>query len=264
MADAPPETPLPSAHPELAALAIEPYAPKSLRAIWLQIYDRLEDAIERGVVPPGTRLPGEVHLAELFGVNRITMRRALALHQSEGRLQARKGVGIFVRQTPRLFEVRSDMTFADSLAADGGAISTRTLALDRGPASAEAARLFGLAEGAEVIRMHRLRLLDGAPIYVSRKEFPPARFPNFEGDYASSGSVVAVYRAAGIARYRRAETRVRGGLASREEAEILGLTPKTPVQHVTAINRSRDGAAIELNRGCWPMAGVELVFLDDA
>ncbi|NDW02501.1 phosphonate metabolism transcriptional regulator PhnF [Yangia sp. PrR002] len=247
----------------MSALALEPYAPKAQRAIWLQIYHRLAEAIERGCVAPGSKLPGEVQLAELFAVNRITMRRALALHQSEGRLQARKGVGIFVRQKPRHFEVRSDMTFADSLAADGGVISTRTLLLDRAPASAEAARLFGLAPGAEVIRMHRLRLLDGAPIYLSRKEFPPARFPRFEADYAQSGSVVAVYRAAGIPHYRRAETRVRGGLASREEAEILGLTPKTPVQHVTAINRAPDGAAIELNRGCWPMASVELVFSED-
>ncbi|MBN9675606.1 phosphonate metabolism transcriptional regulator PhnF [Salipiger bermudensis] len=263
VSDISPENPIPGAHPEFAALATRPYAPKSLRAIWLQIYDRLADAIERGLVAPGAKLPGEVHLADLFGVSRITVRRALALHQSEGKLQARKGVGIFVRQKPRYFEIRNDMTFADSLVADGGEISTRTLLLERGPASAEAARLFGLSPGDPVLKLHRLRMLDSAPIYVSRKEFPLARFPRFEADYAESASVVAVYRATGIAHYRRAETRVRGGLASREEAEILGLTPKTPVQHVTSINRDPDGAAIELNRGCWPMSSVELVFTSD-
>ncbi|MFC5584203.1 GntR family transcriptional regulator [Nitratireductor kimnyeongensis] len=247
-------------NPALAALAAKAYAPRSVRPIWLQIYDRLADAIRQDVVPPGSRLPGEVYLADLFGVNRITMRRALALHQNEGLLQARKGVGIFVRPRPRRFLIRNDMQFAESLLVDGGSISSKNLWLGRGKASPEAAQLFGIAPDEQVILLHRLRQLDGAPIYVSRKEFPILRFPDFENRYHESGSVRAVFRSAGIESYRRSETRVMGGFASKEEAEILEISPQTPVQYVTSINRDVSGQVIEFNRGCWPMASVELVF----
>lgn len=244
----------------LEDLALEPYEERAARAIWLQIYDRLERAIEDGLFAPGSRLPGEVQLAAMFRVNRITMRRALALHQSEGKLQARKGVGIFVRHMPHTFVIRDDMSFAESLVGSSENITSRTLHLGRAAPSGEAGRLFGLRAGDEVIVLHRVRLVDGSPIYFTRKEFPAQRFPDFDALYEETRSVSAVYRAAGIPWFRRAETRVRGGLAQGNEAEILGISTKTPVQYVTAINRDPEGGAIELSRGCWPMASVEFVF----
>lgn len=244
----------------LSDLAGRPYDERSARAIWLQIYDRLAFAIEAGRVAPGSRLPGEVQLARMFRVNRITMRRALALHQSEGRLQARKGVGIFVRHRPHRFVIRDDMSFADSLEGNAGEITSRTLHLGRARPGPEAAELFGLRETDEVIVLQRVRLVNGAPVYFTRKEFPGHRFPDFERLYNETGSVSAVYRATGIPWFRRAQTRVRGGLAQGTEAEILGISTKTPVQHVTAINKDPDGHAIEVSQGCWPFASVEFVF----
>ncbi len=244
----------------LIALARRAYLPKSQRPVWLQIYDRISQAIENGIVSPGARLPGEMQLSEMFRVSRVTVRRALALHQSEGTLQARKGVGIFVRQQPRSFVIRDDMRFADSLVGHGERATSRTLLLDRASPSEEAQKLFGLTPDDEVIVLHRMRLLDDMPIYFTRKELPARRFPDFERIYAKDQSVSAVYKAAGIPWFRRAETRVMGGLAQTAEAEILGITVKTPVQYVVAINRTPDGEAIEYNRGCWPMNSVEFVF----
>ena len=244
----------------LAALACTAYDARSTRPIWLQIYDRLAQAIEGAVVTPGSRLPGEVQLADMFQVNRVTMRRALALLQSEGKLQARKGVGIFVRQVPRAFVIRNDMRFADSLIDCDAEVTSRTLRLERAHPSPEAARLFDLEPTDRVIVLHRMRLLEGAPIYFTRKELPAHRFPEFEKIYQIGQSVSAVYKAAGIPWFRRAETRVSGGFAQPDEAEILCLNENTPVQYVTAINRAPDGTAIEFNRGCWPMTGVEFVF----
>jgi DNA-binding GntR family transcriptional regulator len=244
----------------LEALAWQPYDARAVRAIWLQIYDRLNRAIEGGLVAPGSRLPGEIELAKMFRVNRITMRRALALHQSEGKLQARKGVGIFVRHRPHIFVIRDDMSFAESLVGSAEDITSRTLRLGRDAPSPEAAELFELKDGDEVIVLHRVRLVGGSAIYFTRKELPARRFPDFEEVYGQTKSVSAVYRAAGIPWFRRAETRVRGGLAQADEADILAINTKTPVQHVTAINRDPDDAAIELSRGCWPLASVEFVF----
>ena len=46
-------------------------------AVWRQIEQQIADDIARGVFAEGSRLPTEPALAERFGVNRHTLRRAM-------------------------------------------------------------------------------------------------------------------------------------------------------------------------------------------
>lgn len=247
----------------LAAAAAPAFAPRGERPIWLQIHDRIETALGEGRLPPGARLPGENALAALFGVTRVTLRRALARLQQEGALQARKGVGIFVRPRAPRYVVDSNLRFAEALRADGRSLSTRTLALDGAVTEAAAAGALGLPASAPLWRLLRLRLLDGVPFYLAEKFLPAARFPGFAAAYAPRQSVRDVYAAHGIARFRRIETRIAGGFATRAEAEALGLTHRTPLLHQVSVNADGDGRPIEFSRGRWPLAGVEIVFRHD-
>ncbi len=244
---------------QLTTLAAPPYGDKSQRPIWLQIYDRLAEACSGQLIEPGSRLPGEYKMATIFGVNRMTMRNALIRLQREGFLQARKGVGIFVRPPTQRYVVEDNMRFGGALEA-GGVVTTETLSLRRRKASPQAREAYGLSARGQTIELRRLRSLDGAAIYYAVKEFLPEMFPRFEEVYAASGSVAQVYRDHGVKDYKRLETRVLGAFASREEAEVLQLTPKTPVLHVNAKNADPSGRLIEFNRGCWPLTSVELVF----
>ncbi len=52
--------------------------------IWRQVADDITADIGSGELPPGSRLPSEAELAELYGVARGTVRRALtSLVESE-------------------------------------------------------------------------------------------------------------------------------------------------------------------------------------
>lgn len=62
-----------------------------------QIFLVLRDGIVQGTYPPGTALPKEEALVKLFGVARVTVRRALADLEAEGLVQRRHGLGTFVR-----------------------------------------------------------------------------------------------------------------------------------------------------------------------
>lgn len=103
-----------------------PWLAKATRAIWLQIHDRLAAGCLDGTLVSGVRLPGEIELASIFGVSRVTIRRALAKLQQEGQLQSRRGVGIFVRGQAARYAVESSRRFADNLCAQGREILTRT------------------------------------------------------------------------------------------------------------------------------------------
>ena len=52
--------------------------------LWRRIADDLERAIATGELAAGERLPGEVEIAARFGVNRHTVRRALAALAGRG------------------------------------------------------------------------------------------------------------------------------------------------------------------------------------
>ncbi len=247
----------------LLTLAAPDFDARSLRPIWKQIADRLHAACADGRLNGDSRLPGENRMAEMFGVTRVTMRRALARLQQEGILHARKGVGIFVRPMPLRYRLDHGNRFADGLNRPGARIGTTTLDLTRGAATPDEAEALHLVPGDPVIRLTRVRLVDDAPVYLSRKTFPAALLTGFEAAYAARTSVRDVFQAHGIATYSRVQTRVSGGFATDAEAEALRLSPRMPVLRTVALNAALnaapDGRIIEYNRGTWPLTAVELV-----
>lgn len=56
-------------------------------------------AIQAGDFPIESRMPGESALAEQYGVARVTVRRALALLETEGMVENRIGVGRIVSRS---------------------------------------------------------------------------------------------------------------------------------------------------------------------
>jgi phosphonate metabolism transcriptional regulator PhnF len=244
----------------LETLAHGPYSDRTGQAIWLQIYDRLLNACETGILPPGTRLPGENQLADIFDVSRVTMRRALAKLQQEGHLHARKGSGIYVRQRSTRWRVESNSREAALRIADEHQLETRTLALEIERADRDVAQGLGLSLGSEVIRLTRLRLIQGAPIYLTTKFFPAERFPNFSASYAQRQSVRDVYSAHDVREWRRVEMRISGAFAEPPEAEALELTLRTPLLVMSSVNCDENGLRIELNHGSWSLSSVELIF----
>jgi GntR family transcriptional regulator, transcriptional repressor for pyruvate dehydrogenase complex len=65
------------------------------------IYARLLALIAEQQLSAGDRLPGELGLAQQFGVSRPVLRQALARLRAEGRVTARQGAGHFVAQAPQ-------------------------------------------------------------------------------------------------------------------------------------------------------------------
>lgn len=54
---------------------------------------RLTDAIALGLLPDAEQLPGEMDLAQQFGVSTVTIREALAVLRQEGLIETRRGRG---------------------------------------------------------------------------------------------------------------------------------------------------------------------------
>lgn len=66
------------------------------------VRDELVALIRGGRFPVGSRLPGEIHLAEAFGVSRPVVREALGGLRAAGMIESRSGAGTFVIGTGRV------------------------------------------------------------------------------------------------------------------------------------------------------------------
>src|SRR5215469_4025220 len=87
--------------------------------LWRRIADDLEQAIALGTHAAGERLPGEVEIAARFGVNRHTVRRALAGLTERGLVRAERGSGTYVAPTRLSYPIRSRTRFSEIVGAAG-------------------------------------------------------------------------------------------------------------------------------------------------
>lgn len=132
--------------------------------LYAQIKDTLRAGILDGRYAPHSRMPSESELQAMFDVSRITIRQALGDLQKEGLIFKVHGKGSFVSQ-PRAFQnVTSLQGFAEAMSEGGHDILNRVLRFDIAPAPDEVAARLGLAPGSPVAEIHRVRLLNRAPV----------------------------------------------------------------------------------------------------
>jgi GntR family transcriptional regulator len=139
------------------------------------VRNELSQRIDDGVFPAGTRLPSEPALATELGVSRATLREALRVLESEGRLRRAWGSGTYVSEGRRVVN-SLDMNFGvtDAITAAGMRAGTEQGRYWLEPASpSEAARL-KLQPGQDVLTIERVRTADGRPVVLSRDIVPSA------------------------------------------------------------------------------------------
>jgi GntR family transcriptional regulator, phosphonate transport system regulatory protein len=80
--------------------------------LWRRIADDFERAISTGVYRTGERLPAETEIAGRFGVNRHTVRRALAALAERGLVRAERGSGTFVEMRRLAYPIGARTRFS--------------------------------------------------------------------------------------------------------------------------------------------------------
>ncbi|HEY4338494.1 MAG TPA: GntR family transcriptional regulator [Steroidobacteraceae bacterium] len=142
----------------------------------IPLYAVLEEQIARGIAegefPIGSQLPTEDSLIQRFAVSRTTVRRAIQNLLERGLIEIRRGTGTFVAQ-PRITQELTELTgFVEDMVALGHAPSARVLDWGVVPADAQVAEHLGLAVGARVMRIRRVRLANGVGMSLDETYLP--------------------------------------------------------------------------------------------
>ena len=218
------------------------------RALWTAIRDALQAEIAGGQYGPGDRLPTEAELSARFGVNRHTVRRALADLAERNIVRARRGAGVFVTAQPTTYALGPRVRFHQNLRAAGQVPGREmTFSGTRAADSAEAGAL-GLPPGAEVHVNEGISTADGAPLALFTSIYPARRFPGLLAALREHGSVTAAFREEGLADYVRASTEISAVRATATQALRLGLSDGDPLLQTVSINTDLAGHPVEYGR----------------
>lgn len=209
--------------------------------LWQQIARTLTDEVRAAA--PGDRLPTEAQLAARFGVNRHTVRRALADLAEAGLVHARRGLGVSVLAPPTDYPLTRRTRFHAALSASGRVPGRRVLSVLTARADASESEVLNLPPGASVIRAEGLSLADGAVIGHFRSAFPG--LPGLAQALAAGEGVTRALAACGIADYTRAWTRLTAVTADGLLAGHLQLRRGEAVMRAVSLNVGPDGAPLE-------------------
>lgn len=218
-------------------------------ALWRQIADRIRQDINLGEFDDVMMMPPETALAARFGVNRHTVRNALAALASEGLVQPVQGRGTLLMRRDRLsYPIGKRTRFSDGLQGQAERLSFVALSSGTGVATREIADALRLPVGTPITVLETLGSADGIPISRASHAFAADRFSRMPEVFARLGSITRALAELGVADYTRLSTDVVARHALAEEVAELKLSPGAILLETIAVNADLDGQPIQFSR----------------
>ncbi|MFP4305412.1 phosphonate metabolism transcriptional regulator PhnF [Rhodosalinus sp.] len=213
--------------------------------LWTAIETALTEDIAEGRYSSGDRLPSEAALAARFGVNRHTVRRALASLAEAGLVHSRRGAGVYVQHAATDYPIGRRVRFHRNLEAAGRLPAREIALLETRSADAAEARALELAAGDPVLVCDGRSLADGQPIALFRSVFPQARLPGLAEALHEVSSVTAALARVGVPDYTRRSTRISARPATATQAVQLRIAEGAPLLRTVAVNADAQGRPVE-------------------
>jgi GntR family transcriptional regulator len=214
-----------------------------------QIADSVAAAIADGRLQPGDQLQPERELATEFGVNRLTVRQALADLQRRRLIRRRTGRngGTFVADPIIDYDLTTFAGFTAQTRRHGRVAGATVLRAERELADDATREALQLGAGADVIVVDRLRLADDAPVLVEHSCFPADRFAAMlEGPLI--GSLYDELDQRFNARPLRAVESIEPVRADARLARLLDVPRGRPLLAVNRVAFDSEGVPVEFAR----------------
>lgn len=216
---------------------------------YLQLARHLGAAIADGRLAPHHQLPPERDLADIAGVSRVTVRKAVAELVASGLVEQRRGAGSFVLgHAPKTEQSLSRLvSFSENMQARGRSSDSQVLGRGLFAPSPDEMMTLGLAPNQQVARIDRLRSADGSPMAIERSSLPADVLPDPD---VVGASLYAVLRRNNQTP-SRAIQRVKAVNASARDAQLLGVPDRTAILSIDRTAFHATGRPIEFTRGLY-------------
>ncbi|HCU32238.1 MAG TPA: hypothetical protein DF364_00105 [Ruminococcaceae bacterium] len=189
--------------------------------LYRQVSQRIFRKIQQGVYKYGDKIPSEKELSAHYGVNRMTVRRAIALLADQGILKSVQGKGVFVVDT--FYQVHLPQTGAlfDYSFFHDSRLRQEILFLQKVLAGKTFAELFQIGTGASVWMLGRRWMAENMAAALEYTYFPVEWIPDFSEESCKI-SWEQIFASHGMHPIRLEQT-VLGIRIYGEEAQLLQL-----------------------------------------
>ncbi len=229
--------------------------------LYSKVAEYLKERIHKGVIRPNSRMPSERVLAEQFGVSRVTVRQALKELELAGVVEVDGGVRL-ARWSEGISDSEASaksieegatglVSFSDLAAANGLTATSVVLSNVTRPSTLDEADLLGIAPGAAIVDLVRLRQLDGIPTLIDYSLLPESLAPGVgKLDFSRASLYRTLADSYGLHAVR-ADCIIESRGASGEVAAQLGLSPGAPVLVIIQTTFGDNGRVIQWCRSVY-------------
>ena len=230
-------------------LAHSPLDRSSSLPLYHQLHVHLRKRILGGEWKAGDLFPRDVDLEQMYGVSRITVRKALDALVDENLIARQRGRGTFVTDPSYRSEAGNLFSFTDEMKRRGLKPSSEVLDIQYRPVSEHTAEQLGVEVGEELAGLSRLRLGDGEPQCVEKVWLVHRYCPRILDHHDfSKASLTEVLEEIYHIRLSRAVQTVSALIPTRTIAKQLELRGNQPVLFVERVTYSQADIPIDYRR----------------
>jgi GntR family transcriptional regulator len=215
--------------------------------LYVQLRDALQEQIEKGIWVPGDQLPGDQELCEVYGVSRTVVRQALQDLSYQGSIVRHRGRGTFIAE-PKISStslVHSLMGFHEDMVERGLEMRNEVLEKVMLPANPKIAHYLDLEALAPIVKLVRLRFVEGEPIVLVTSFLPYDLCPTIMTADLSAQSLYAYLDEDCGLQVSRGHRRIEAVAVNEPEARLLQVETGAPVIRMESISYLQDGRPIE-------------------
>lgn len=209
---------------------------------YIQLANTLEIAIKQRVLGVGDFLPPERMLAEALDLSRVTVSKAMKLLEEQALVSRQQGIGTRVAMHIG-YSLNQDNGFTAQVLRSGSSVSNQWLLRSCIKAPGEVAKALELASDSIVVKLRRLRLMDGNPVSLETTYIPTRFLPDPE---ELEHSLYALWKSRGIVPEGR-HFLLKAVASSDENASLLNVQSGTPLLRIVQTSRNAQGEVLEFS-----------------
>jgi GntR family transcriptional regulator len=199
--------------------------------------------------PPGTPLPSEGKLGDMFQVSIGTIRKAIDELVAERIVVRQQGRGTFVA-THGQSRLMFHFFHIVPRRGERQLPTTRTLSFRRARADAAQADKLHVGAGDPVYRIRDLLFIAGRPVILDELVLPQRLFPDLTEEIFTGrdNTIYHLYQTRYGVNVLRTSERLRATLAESAAAKLLGLKKGAPLLEINRVALTYHNAPVELRR----------------
>jgi len=216
--------------------------------LYIQIAERLISRIESGDLSPGAQLAPERELSIELNVNRMTLRRALKVLESQGLLERRHGIGNFIANSKIDRQTETIFRFSIGMAKRGYIPGTKLISVKVIEAEPQLAKDLDIRGSSRVYDILRLRCINQEPVMLEGYKIPLNWFPGLHEFDLENRSIYEILETEYEVKIARSRQSLEPIIANSFEAELLKINLGDPLMLEKRISYDADDQPVEFGK----------------